>query len=61
MYDDLDPRITEPTELDTVPVSWPDPSPLQTWWNEVMGGADPAAALPPGRAGGQRAPRLRTA
>ncbi|MEV0076763.1 hypothetical protein AB0H58_10150 [Nocardia neocaledoniensis] len=58
MYRDLDPRITEPTELDTAPVSWPDPSPLQAWWNDIMGGADPATRPRPPGPGGQRAPRL---
>ncbi|MEV6061005.1 hypothetical protein [Nocardia asteroides] len=56
MYHDLDPRITEPTEMDTAPVRWPDPSPLQAWWNDIMAGTDPAA-----RGSGQRAPRLRPA
>ncbi|MFI8974216.1 hypothetical protein ACIGO9_15120 [Nocardia asteroides] len=61
MYHDLDPRITDPTELDTAPVSWPDPSPLQTWWNDIMAGADPATPARPAQSGGQQAPRLRTA
>ncbi|MFI5498068.1 hypothetical protein ACIA5E_03315 [Nocardia asteroides] len=56
MYHDLDPRITEPTEMDTAPVRWPDPSPLQAWWNDIMAGTGPAA-----RGSGQRAPRLRPA
>lgn len=39
----------------------PDPSPLQSWWDQVMGGGSPLAKPRTGRAGGQQAPRLRSA
>ncbi|MFF0545832.1 hypothetical protein ACWEVD_22670 [Nocardia thailandica] len=35
-------------------VSWPDPSPLQSWWDRVMHGD---LAPPKTRRGGQRAAR----
>lgn len=41
MYHDLDPRLSQPQEMDTSPVRWPDPSPLQAWWNDIMAGALP--------------------
>ncbi|GAD85940.1 hypothetical protein [Nocardia asteroides] len=58
MYHDLDPRITELTEMDTAPVRWPDPSPLQAWWNDIMAGTGTDLAA---RRAGHRAPRLRPA
>ncbi len=30
---------TPPTEEDIPILQWPDPSPLQHWWTEVMDGA----------------------
>lgn len=42
-------------------VRWPDPSPLQSWWNQVMNGDSPLAKPRTSRAGGQQAPRLRSA
>ncbi|MEU3012141.1 hypothetical protein [Nocardia asteroides] len=59
MNHELDPRLTESAEADdTAPVCWPDPSPLQAWWNDIMAGGDPAQVT---RTSGQRAPRLRSA
>ncbi|RDI68091.1 hypothetical protein [Nocardia pseudobrasiliensis] len=38
---------TPPAEEDTPILQWPDPSPLQHWWTEVMDGAlTPAPASP---------------
>ncbi|WP_194827860.1 hypothetical protein [Nocardia sp. XZ_19_231] len=42
-------------------LSWPDPSPLQSWWDEVMGGGSPLAKPRTIRSSGQQAPSLRSA
>ena len=43
--------------IDTAFVSWPDPSPLQSWWDQVMH----EHRIPPasGRRSGQKAPKRR--
>ncbi|MEV0685023.1 hypothetical protein AB0I35_14280 [Nocardia sp. NPDC050378] len=46
---------TEPaTEPDATVVSWPEPSPLQSWWNDIMQGVKP----PRTRTGGQKSSHL---
>jgi hypothetical protein len=50
---DDDPELTS--------LRWPDPSPLQSWWDKVMGGGSPLAKPGTSRMGGQQAPLLRTA
>ncbi|MGW5575789.1 hypothetical protein ACWEVD_31735 [Nocardia thailandica] len=37
-------------------MAWPDPSPLQSWWEEIMGGLPLSAVR--GRRSGQRASGL---
>ncbi|MFF2392341.1 hypothetical protein [Nocardia sp. NPDC058114] len=44
--------------MDTSPARWPDPSPLQAWWKDIMAGGLP---VQPTRIPGQQARRLRTA
>ncbi|WP_082844375.1 hypothetical protein [Nocardia salmonicida] len=55
-------RITD-SDNDPEPPSlrWPDPSPLQSWWDQVMSGDSPLAKPRPARSGGQQTPRLRSA
>ncbi|MEU4417844.1 hypothetical protein AB0G00_32750 [Nocardia salmonicida] len=40
---------------------WPDPSPMQPWWDQVMGGGSPLGKPRTRRSGGQQAPHLRKA
>ncbi|MFE9789339.1 hypothetical protein ACFYO7_28565 [Nocardia salmonicida] len=40
---------------------WPDPSPLQSWWDKVMGGGSPLVKPRTTRSGRQQAPWLRSA
>lgn len=52
-------RVTDTEEdLETPMVRWPDPSPLQSWWNQVMN-AGSAGNSATGRPRGQHARRLR--
>ncbi|MEU4414874.1 hypothetical protein ACIBEH_05585 [Nocardia salmonicida] len=65
MSHDLEHRPARITDSDNAPESsslrWPDPSPLQSWWDQVMNGGSPLAKPRTASAGGQRAPRLRSA
>lgn len=52
--------MTEEPDLDsgTPFVRWPDPSPLQSWWADIMAGGPPNR---PTRAVSRARPRLRPA
>lgn len=56
--DVVDP-LTE-SESEAPFVHWPEPSPLQSWWTEIMGGIPRPRRTPPakGRIGGQTSSRL---
>ncbi|MFC4128205.1 hypothetical protein [Nocardia rhizosphaerae] len=43
MTDELDADPTRPEPAPETPfVDWPDPSPLQSWWLDIMDGGSPA-------------------
>jgi hypothetical protein len=63
MSQDLEHRPVRIIDSDDDPqppsLCWPDPSPLQSWWDQVMSGGSPLEKPRTARAVGQQAPRLR--
>ncbi|WP_280339259.1 hypothetical protein [Nocardia neocaledoniensis] len=55
-YDDID-----QSDIDAPFVRWPEPSPLQAWWAEIMSGATPRRVSLPAVPRRPAAPRLRSA